>query len=226
MSHAVSTHYQIPQPSFARLCQAALYVDRAIAFTRNQQPMSNSRIAELTVLADELCAFCAVLDSTPPKGYLQDGFLSLLAPQCMARSALFIILDPSTCPEKIGTGAGYITSTDAKTSAELNLQAYSINIIQQVSQQAQNFIKEIMSMVDMEAQLGRVSPFILHYMYCTIATFYWFLGENGKESYQARIYELGMFLEKMGTRWKLAEKYMELVKFYDVSERSRNFPSR
>jgi hypothetical protein len=114
------------------------------------------------VLADELCAFCVVIDKTSGSHY-QDGFLSLLASQCVARSALFVALDAFTCPEKIGTATGYINSTHAKTPAELNLQAYSINIIQQVSEQARSFVKEVMSMMEMEAKLVHLRCCILYH---------------------------------------------------------------
>ena len=153
-------------------------------------------------------------------------FIRLLGPRCLVRSALFIALDVFTCPEKLTPEVGYIVSSGAKTQEELKMQSRSIQAVQQASQQAHSLAMELSAMIESDEllrwQLGKVSPFILDLMYCSIATFHWLLGENGHEINKSRLKDLESFMEMLGTRWRLSKKYVEIASFHDVSKRMRN----
>ena len=71
-------------------------------------------------------------------------------------------------------------------------------------------------------QLGKVSPFILDLMYCSMATMHWLLGENGDEVNKSNLKDLKPFMDMLGTRWWLSKKYVEIVSFHDVSTRTRD----
>ncbi|KAH8676577.1 hypothetical protein BGZ60DRAFT_402881 [Tricladium varicosporioides] len=222
---AVSTHYQVHQSFYARLCQAAIYIGHAEACARNKQPMNNLHITEIMSLAEELSGFSAVIDNTPALSNT-DNFIRLLGPRCLARSALFITLDSLTCPEKLRPGIGYTVSSGAKTQEEIKLQSRSMQVVQQASQQAHHLAMELSAMIELDEslrwQLGKVSPFILDLMYCSMATSHWFLGENGDEVNQSNLKDLKPFMEMLGTRWRLSKKYIELASFYDITSRAKN----
>ncbi|KAH7388938.1 hypothetical protein BKA64DRAFT_747579 [Cadophora sp. MPI-SDFR-AT-0126] len=223
--HAVSTHYQVHQSYYARLCQAAIYVGRAETLARSKQLMSSSRLTELMSLADELSGFSAVMDNTPGLSNT-DSFIRLLAPRCLVRSALFIALDSFTCPEKIIPQAGYIVTSGAKTQEELQMQSRSMQVVQQASRQAHSLAMELSATIESDEslrwQLGKVSPFILDLMYCSMATLHWLLGENGDEVNKSSLSDLEPFMDMLGKRWRLSMKYVEILTFHNVSRRTRN----
>ena len=70
-------------------------------------------------------------------------------------------------------------------------------------------------------QLGKVSPFMLDLMYCSMATLHWLLGENGDGINRSSLKDLKSFMELLGTRWRLSKKYVEIASFHDVSRRTR-----
>jgi hypothetical protein len=219
MGHATDTPYRVNQSGYARLCQAALYVGRALNCARNQEPMNSSRIAEIRSLVDEISGFSAAVDSAA-EAMQPEANLRLLGPRCIARSTLFIALDVFTCPEKLGPGAGYVINSSAKTHDEHGLQAYSTQVIQLASEQMHGLSMEILSSTEMDEarawQLGKVSPFTLDAMYCSAATFYWFLRESGTEVYRTGVEELDTFMETLAGRWKLSGKYQEIAKLHNV----------
>lgn len=221
-SHArintISVGYQTAQSPFARLCQAATYLDRALSLVQANVPIS-SNIADITALAEEVRHFCRTVDNST--GMYQDNtFISLLSARCVARSALFVVLDKFTCPEQLGEEPGYVISAEAKTEAELEMQTYAANIVQQVSTDVSMLVDEIIATTSLNVE-SRLSPFITHVVYCTIATFHWYSGENGSEEYQDNANKLDAFLDKVNLRWKLAGEYNELGKLWKVSERAR-----
>jgi hypothetical protein len=187
--------------------------------------MSSLRITEIMFLAEELSGFSAVMDNTPGLSNT-DNFIRLLAPRCLIRSALFIALDAFTCPEKLMPEAGYIVSTGAKTEEELKMQSSSMQAVQQASKQAHSLAMELSTMIELheslQGRLGKVSPFMLDLMYCSMATFHWFLGENGDEANRLSLQDLVPFMDMLGTRWRLSKKYIEIASFHDVSKRMRN----
>ncbi|KAH7343130.1 hypothetical protein BKA66DRAFT_479116 [Pyrenochaeta sp. MPI-SDFR-AT-0127] len=221
-SHAristISASYQMSQSPFARLCQAATYLDRALSLVQANVPIG-SNIVKITALAEEVRHFCITVDS--PTGTYQDAtFIALLSARCVARSALFVLLDKYTCPEQLREEPGYVISAKAKMETELEMQTYAANIVQQVSMDVSMLADEISAVTNLDIE-SRLSPFVTHVVYCTIATFHWYSGENGSEEYQINADKLDAFLGKINLRWRLAGEYHALGKHWKVSERAR-----
>lgn len=221
MGNAVSTPYQTPQGPFARLCQAAIYVDRSMACVPSIYSISDSSIVELSNLVEEIQGFCAALDC----GYRMPGhsdFPLLLSTQSVAYSAMFLVLDSLTCPEKLNPGAGYATSADAKSPAELNLQVNANLIIEKTCHQVRDLCSGLMGPTKHKSDelLAVTSPFMLHIVYSTIATFYWYASESGILVYKASAEELIEFMQAASRRWEVASKYIELARLWDISRKS------
>lgn len=195
-----------------------MYLERSQAHARKAHPPSSSHISDTISLADEINSFSNILRETPGLSYT-DGFIRLLAPRCLLHSALFLALDSFTCPEKVSSGAGHMISLGAKTSEELDMQSRSNLAIRQISKQAHDLAIEISARIEMDESLrwhlGRITPFMLDQMYCSIATLCWLLGENGDESYRAALNDMKVCLRTLGERWGLGRKYLEVVGFYD-----------
>lgn len=178
--------------------------------------------AEVRNLISEIQSFCTVLSSaldTPN----ERGFPLYCTALCVAQSAIFQILDPLTCPEKLRPGAGYATSADAKTSVELSLQAYASATIQETCTQVRDFCSRLTSPLTSRSDdlPLLISPFMLHVVYNTIATLHWYVGESGSLVHQASVSELLAFMEQVRQRWRIASEYLGLGALWDVTETNR-----
>jgi hypothetical protein len=231
MGHAITAPTHLPQSGFARLCQAALYLGRALSYARELQTMDATRVAAIRTLADELGDFCAVTDddatAAVPADDRRNAGLALLGPRCVARSALFVALEAFTCPEKMNPDAGYSMCSTARTYDELGLQVFSTQALKLASEQLHGLAMEIvasMSGAGADAgvlPLGMVSPFVLDAMYCSAVTFHWLFGESGIEAYKTPIKDLETFMAMVGGQWRLAISYCEISKLYEVEKRVR-----
>ncbi|KAG5780673.1 hypothetical protein H9Q73_005664 [Fusarium xylarioides] len=220
VSHSTSISYQIQQSAFARLCQASIYLGRAINYARDNSAMTSSRIEEIMSLAGELSAFATVLDNESA-ALSPEKSLTLLAPRCISRSALFIALDRFTCPENISAEPGYIESPGDKTQNEIELQRQSMRIIEQASEMLHTLGMELLPVLRTEglSLMSKVSPFILDSIYAGAATFHWLLGEGGNEVYRTAAADLDIFLDTMSSRWRLGSRYREMLTVHDVTAR-------
>ncbi|KAL6412906.1 hypothetical protein AUP68_02399 [Ilyonectria robusta] len=175
-------------------------------------------------LSHELTGFGAALDSASKALKPEDRF-ALLAPRCIARSALFVALDRFTCPEKMAAEPGYLDSPVAKTHSEHEVQKQSMHVIQLASEQLHTLGMDISRMIKDDTDiaqpysLGRVSPFIMDSAYAGAATFHWLLGETGKDVYRTAAADLDMLLDTLSSRWRLGSAYRDILMVYDVSAR-------
>ncbi|KAF5576004.1 fungal specific transcription factor [Fusarium pseudocircinatum] len=220
VSHSTSISYQIQQSPFSRLCQASMYLGRAINYARDNSAMTSSRFEEIMSLVGELGAFATVVDNETADLSPETG-LTLLAPRCISRSALFVALDRFTCPEKISVEPGYIESPEDKTQNEMELQRQSMRIIEQTSEQLHTLGMELLQAFRTErtSLMSSISPFILDSIYAGAATFHWLLGEGGNEVYRTAAADLDMLLDTMSSRWRLGSTYREMLTVHDVTAR-------
>lgn len=190
--------------------------------------MSTSHVAEIRSLTQELTSFGVTVDTQSTTCGIGHRF-TLLGSQCVARSALFIVLDRLTCPEKIGAEPGYVSQQGAKTQHELELQRQSMQVIETASDQLHALGLDVLSTCMLRTEgnvaqsrahvLGLVSPFIMDSLYAAAATFHWLAGESGKDGHRKAAADLDMVLDKLSSRWRLASAYREMLMVYDVSAR-------
>ncbi|SPO03699.1 uncharacterized protein DNG_06382 [Cephalotrichum gorgonifer] len=225
LSYSIRTPYEVQQSGFARLCQVSIYLARAISYPRDNQPMTISRVAEIMSLARELAGFGAALDGESAALGHEDRF-AFLAPRSITRSALFVVLDRFTCPEKIGVEPGYVVDhLAAKTPEELELQQQSMRVIEMASAQLHTLSLDILATLGSEGgeaqqfSPGHVSPFIMDSIYASAATFHWIFGESGNDVYGTAAADLDRFLDALSSRWRLGAVYRDMLKVHDVSAR-------
>lgn len=220
VSHSTSISHQLQQSPFARLCQASMYLVRAINYARDNSAMTTSRTEEIMSLANELSDYGETVDNeTTTLG--PEKRIVLLAPRSIACSALFVALDRFTCPEKISAEPGYVDSPGDKTQDEIELQRQSMHIIEQISEQLHTLGMDLLPAfrTDGISSLSKVSPFMLDSIYASAATFHWLLGEGGNEVYRTAAADLGMFLDTISSRWRLGSTYREMLTVHDVTAR-------
>jgi hypothetical protein len=214
--HSNSTLYQVGQSGFARLCQAAIYLGRAISHARSGSACSPSRDAEIMTLAHDVTGFAAVVDNEgSARG--KDQSLSILSSRAIARSALFVALDRFTCPEKISAEPSYTEQNDAKTQQELDLQMQSVQSIEVASEQLHALAVSMLTAIQAAAEdpvrpsaLDRVSPSVMDSLYAAAATFHWLVRENGRDAYRQAALDLGVLLDTLSFRWRSGNVYQEL----------------
>ena len=220
--HSVSCNVEPYNSPFTQLCQIALIVGSAIEHTWNL-PTNNLHLAKTSALIDELCNLISIVD-TGILGKESVQLLRLLAPRCLVRSALFLVIDPYVCPEKMTGQPGYVFATGAKSVDELQLQNRCVGLLQEISKESHALAVQLVVLIEtdplVERQLARISPFSLDLLYCSLATFYWLSGEGGDVVYRQKIQDIELCLERLGVGWKLALEYLDLSRFYEVTVRS------
>ena len=220
--HSVFSNAEPYDSPFTQLCQIALLVESAIEHTWDP-PTDSSHLAKTSALIDKLCNLISTVD-TGILGEESVQLLPLLAPRCLVRSALFLVIDLYVCPEKMTGQPGYVFGLGAKSADELQLQNRCVGLLQEISEESHALAAQLVVLIEtnppVERQLARISPFSLDLLYCTLATFYWLSGEGGGGVYRQKIRNIELCLEKLGVRWKLALEYLNLTKYYDVTVRS------
>ncbi|KAI6754871.1 hypothetical protein HG530_012623 [Fusarium avenaceum] len=196
-----NTPYKTQQSGFTRLCQAALYLNRAIGLARVASP--SSHIPEVMALVHELDGFASVVDSEHSDWRLEISS-SLLAPRAIIRSALFTVLDRFSCPEKMGSEPGYIPHQGTKSQQELELQSRAILLMEGASRELHSIVMSILPLIPVEEGFAAdsvqslLSPFIMDSVYSAAATLYWLFGETGDQLNQVAAADMEMFLDGLG----------------------------
>lgn len=214
MGFPTDTPYQTRQSGFTRLCQAAIYLNRAIGLARVASP--SCHIPEVMALIHELDGFASVVDSEHSDWRLEVSS-SLLAPRAIIRSALFAVLDRFSCPEKMGSEPGYIPHQGNKSQQELELQSRAILIMERASRELHSIVMHILPLIPVEEGFAAhsvqslLSPFIMDSIYAAAATLYWLFGETGDQLNRAAAADMEMFLDVLGSTWHLGRAYKEIL---------------
>ncbi|KAM5346174.1 hypothetical protein ACJ41O_009179 [Fusarium nematophilum] len=213
MGMPTSTSYDVPQTPFARMCQAALLVSRAAAAHR----VAPSRPAQTKLLANEMLEFSAIQCAE----LAQSHHLALIPSRCLSLSALFLLLDRFTCPEKMKEESGYAIAGEAKHSGEMDVQAVADGIIKQISQDAHGIANSILRYLDPDASfageqvLDRISPFAFDMLYCALASFHWYRREGGINTLTRQVTDFNACLQQLAKRWALATEYLRAGEHHD-----------
>ncbi|KAK9319061.1 hypothetical protein V1517DRAFT_311055 [Lipomyces orientalis] len=223
---AVSTPFSILQSPFARLCQSAICISRAMECRHSsQQVPTEQSTAVVTALTEDLCAFSAMLQENIQLSPDEGEYLHLLAPRCLVWSALFLLLDNYCCPEKLGNEPGYPLSGSAKTPEEQFLQVNATLVVRSISEEAHStslkIVKTPEDCLQAQGHLVRISPFALDALYCSMATFHWELQESGDETVKVCLENIKKCLRRLGERWPLALEYLTLEGVYASATTTR-----
>lgn len=169
-----------------------------------------------------MCEFISVVDEA---GFGNGQFdFSWVGSRAISRSAVYIILDFFSCPEKMSGQPGYGMEPGAKDNDEINLQHRAMRLTKEHADQIHSLILRFLPLLEISGSTGKycsqISPYLLDTVYCTLATYYWFAAEEGDETYRCRISDIRQFLEKIGPRWRLGHEYLALARYHDSRMRS------
>ncbi|KAL5360776.1 hypothetical protein BJX96DRAFT_165418 [Aspergillus floccosus] len=215
INYPVTTPFFTPISPFSRLCQSALFISRATLYRSNSQAGLADQITAVVSLTEELSTFSSIL--TEEMDSSTDGYLRLLAPQCLTWSALFLLLDNYCCPEKLSNELGYTTSGHAKGSDDLAAQIQATLVVRNISDQAHRTTTNVMDIISnllRNDQMGKISPFVLDALYCSMMTFQWVYREGGDEEAKGRLADIEACMGRLSGRWKLASEYLALGEIY------------
>ncbi|KAH7007919.1 putative fungal-specific transcription factor [Macrophomina phaseolina] len=211
LQQPISAPLAARQTPFARLCQSALLVSRASACRRS------GNLADAASLVDDVFRFGAVLDADSSS---HRGSLPLLAPRCVAWSALFLALDEHCCPEKMTGEPGYVAGRDGagKSAAELEMQVRATGAVRAVSEQARGAALRLAAARDNDAgRLRAASPLLLDALYCATATFHWIGRESGDEAAGAAVADVERAVARVGERWRLGLEYLGVAELHKTT---------
>lgn len=148
---------------------------------------------------------------------------SWFGPRALCRSAVFVVLDLFTCPEKRSSQPGYVMEPGVKTAEEVSLQHRAMGLTKELADQIHSLVLTLVLFLGKNETSGnyysQISPHLLDVAYWALATYYWFAAEEGDGAYRYRISNLREFLEKIGTRWRLGHEYLRLARYHDSSMR-------
>ncbi|ETS82399.1 hypothetical protein PFICI_04275 [Pestalotiopsis fici W106-1] len=217
---SVTTDPSVRQSPFARLCQSAMLLSRAMQCISLTGPPESQQNEVFSVLSDQLMNFLSVVDSEVSSTVTDpDNSLLLLGPRCLTGSALFLILDIFSCPEKMSQIPGYISTPGAKSNEELQRQVWASSLLKRVTEAFAKFgtgwIDTLNSSED-APQLGQFPSLALDAFYSTMATLLWYRREGMEDWNEASLAHTRRILQVVGARWKAASHYVQ------IAERSYN----
>jgi hypothetical protein len=233
-AYAVSTSYEVPQGHFARLCQSAILVGRAVAARRQMllpSQVGADHVAGTAALADEILRFDGILAAIAGGASESGGKNSYhtLTPRFLNWSALFVLLDPYCCPVNVTPDElGHLPVPEAKTAEEIALQKRSTDIVVAVVAKVHEAVRSISEAAAssrghggetgqevIHQRLGALCPLVLDAVYCVMGLYCWLCQEGGHLSVKDRLADIERFLSDVGERWGLALEYLRLKKYHD-----------
>lgn len=163
--------------------------------------------ADTMALADLLHSFIEQLDGS------RDG--KLFASRGLACSALFVLLDKLSCPERSEstTDSSPYPSLDSSMDSELDdqlaLQRKAVDSLHKAS-------AEILYLARM-TEPHDISPIGFDALYCAAMTFQWLYHESGDENARICLEDSKRCLRGFGCRWQLGTEYCALERMqYDT----------
>ncbi|KAJ9151976.1 Regulator of drug sensitivity 1 [Pleurostoma richardsiae] len=261
LQRPILTDISEPQSPFARLAQACLLISRALRHCREAKrgtlkKSGGSDVREATALTESLSQLCHILDdelaaksSNPTSsgaetatGFLPSSpdpppssalFFSLLAPRCLALSAVVMILDIYSCPETQRDGPhGDYGEAGALSPERLVMQVQAIDGLREASEKIRGIGRSLAAAClspspspsaggaaggEGASGLDRVSPLALDAVYCALATFHWLWKEGGDAATEAATQDVRACLSVVSTRWRLAAEYLVIEEHHDVT---------
>ncbi|EHA25871.1 hypothetical protein ASPNIDRAFT_43717 [Aspergillus niger ATCC 1015] len=215
--YPVTTPFFTPASPFSRLCQSAMFISRAtVCRSESTQTGLADHMTAVVSLTEDLSTFSSILAEEMDSSST-DGYLRLLAPQCLTWSALFLLLDNYCCPEKLSNEPGYTTSGNTKGPDELAAQIQATLVVRNISDQAHRQTTNVMDIISNQLrsdQMGKLSPFLLDALYCSMVTFQWIYREGGDEKAKGKLADIEACMGILSGRWKLASEYIALNGIY------------
>lgn len=218
---SIKTSLSVPQPPFARLCQSAMLLSRSMESILSTQLSETDQNKMFSVLSEQLINFLSIIDSevsSIAKG--PDDFLLLLGPLCLTGSALFLILDLCSCPEKMKQKPGYNGDLGAKSNDQLQIQVWASSLLKSVTDRFSNlgigWIDTLEPSVCTQ-KLGRFPSLALDAFYSTMATLLWYRREGMEDWNEASLTHVQRILQAVAERWKAALEYMNIAERSDTA---------
>lgn len=201
-----------------------------------------TKMREVTAIIGELDALCKACQHDMTRagaGAGDDAYFGFLTAQCLSWSTAIMVLDLYSCPEHMrpggggGGGGGENTGPPAqREEAEaLALQVEAINGLRTASLHVRDEARRLLSIVvESESEtgvdtqsppkvhmemVGKFSPLCLDAIYCGMSTFGWLWRENGDPEMKEGLDVMRQCLERLGTRWRLADEYLQMGKKQD-----------
>ncbi|KAK3362698.1 hypothetical protein B0T25DRAFT_586894 [Lasiosphaeria hispida] len=238
---SINTPAYQPQGPFARLAQVSMLISQTTTHCRTtvrnnlRNTASPFDITSVQSLIDTLISFGRIAQNdqtspcTPPTPAStttaastttpEDLYFALLAPRCLALSALIQVLDVYSCPENLrdGPGPGGIDAPNPKTADELAMQVRAISGLRDASMAVRDLSLEMLEAVMLPAGQRRLSPLCLDALYAAMATLHWLWKEGGDAVVGEALEDVRRAIGRLAMRWRLANEYIDMVHHHDVT---------
>jgi hypothetical protein len=201
IQHTVISPKLDPQSPFARLCQAALLVSKALRHCQRakllnlqHKPPENCEVTSLTDGALELAACAQTESSRQPEKYF-----ALVPALCLAYSAVFKIV-----VTHLHLPAG------PPDSATTSTQMISSGFQEKAMTRMHDIAHDIAAFTSHREGLAKISPFALDAIYTTGVTYACWREQGGLESIKKCV-------ARIKGRWAVAAQYETLLEHHDLA---------
>ncbi|KAK0733585.1 hypothetical protein B0T26DRAFT_27774 [Lasiosphaeria miniovina] len=143
----------------------------------------------------------------------------LVAPRCLAFSALVMLLDAYACPENLrdGPGPGGVDAAVPMETDERDMQSQAVTGLQDLSLRVRDLSVELLEAAMLPAGSRQVSPLCLDALYGAMASLHWLWKESGSPEIHAALEDIKHCIHHLALRWRLATEYLELIHNHDVT---------
>ena len=216
---SVSTPLSEPQPTFARMCQAAMLISRTAMITQSDSATEEQLHYAFEALSEEICGFTKMLEDKMTHETPSQMFENL-RPCSIAWSALYLLLDRICCPEKLADEAGYVVTGSAKSPMQVRMQGRAAQLTVEISQKGAamaDFLGlKLSAASELDFTSDKLGPFCLDSLYCAMLSLHWLHREQGDASHRSDLKTLAKCFVVYGRRWNLGNTYLSLSERYDA----------
>ncbi|OHE98358.1 hypothetical protein CORC01_06354 [Colletotrichum orchidophilum] len=204
---------------FSRLCEAALFTDRALVLSRVEGILDQTHLENVICVSRKIQKWIDIIDQESNSPSRPDLDLRLMGPRFAARSALFLCLKKLTFRVKITPDGPQILDLQNEVDSE-NHEAYKIQlcaarVVWQASLDVRNLAKAFSDQLfdgqNPIGNLGIISPFVLDAVYNASANLHRLSDhKDANQAYHSDILSLATFLDELSMRWRSAGEYRKL----------------
>ena len=194
---------------FPRVCQASILIGKIMS--HHHGPPINSETAKFGLATQLYIDVRNLARKIDEEAASSKDFLAFASPLALSYTALCLLCEVYSCPEKDCN----VTKTSLSPEAvEMRLQ--SIDGLKTVSRSIVEFADKIVEATSTPESMDRLSPMILDSLYCAASTYAWVVRESGDEESQKALDRLRSCLKKLGTKWRCAAEYLRILEAQEV----------
>lgn len=201
------------QSTFARLCQAAFLVSRALKHSAEleQRKINGERydFSDVTSLMEDANALCKALQAdfaSNPRAYF-----SLVAARCLNFTAGFKLLGVYASGESLrGVGSEW-------NEEEMTLQMTAIEGTKKAATHARDFANDLFGLISLDEDVVKTPPMVLDTFYLASMVHHGVWKETGDPIAETSLETTRKCLIRLSGRWRLGKELLDMLETHEMT---------